>query len=116
MYGRIILQVVAQALGHRLHLQSDSTELTFALTSGGHNDGIVNEPGHPHRGFQMATCKEGERCLDAETWKAQTAVRQASRWPAWQEWLAQHSDGVVKPPRMGAAEQGYAPLCDAPGT
>ncbi len=47
---------------YRLHLQSDATELTFVLTSGGHNVGIVNEPGHPCRRFQMATCKEGERC------------------------------------------------------
>ncbi|WP_313953923.1 hypothetical protein [Accumulibacter sp.] len=32
----------------KLHLQSDARELTFALTSGGHNVGIVN-PDHPQR-------------------------------------------------------------------
>jgi len=101
---------------YKLHLQSDSTELTFVLTSGGHNVGIVNEPGHAHRSFQMTTCREGERSLDSETWRAQTAVRQGSWWPAWQQWLEQHSTGSVAPPATGAADQGYAPLCDAPGT
>lgn len=101
---------------YKLHLQSDASELTFVLTSGGHNVGIVNEPGHPRRRFQMTTCKEGERCLDAETWKAQTPATQGSWWPAWDQWLVQHSSGDVAPPPMGAPDKGYAPLCDAPGT
>jgi len=48
---------------YKLHLQSDATELTFVLTSGGHNVGIVNEPGHPHRSYQLSVCREGERGL-----------------------------------------------------
>ena len=101
---------------YKLHLQSDATELTFVLTTGGHNVGIVNEPGHPRRRFQMATCKEGERCLDAETWKAQTPATQGSWWPAWDQWLTQHSSGGAAPPPMGAPDKGYELLCDAPGT
>ncbi|WP_287633883.1 hypothetical protein [Accumulibacter sp.] len=91
---------------YRLHLQSDATELTFVLTSGGHNVGIVNEPGHPCRRFQMATCKEGERCLDAETWEAQTRVTQGSWWPVWDQWLVQRSSGSATSPLMGAPEKG----------
>ncbi|MFO1419362.1 MAG: alpha/beta fold hydrolase [Candidatus Competibacteraceae bacterium] len=101
---------------YKLHLQSDAAELTFVLTGGGHNVGIVNEPGHPRRSFQMTTCKEGERALDAETWKARTPVTQGSWWPAWREWLVRHSSGGVAPPPMGAPDKGYEPLCDAPGT
>jgi polyhydroxyalkanoate synthase len=101
---------------YQLHLQSDATELTFVLTSGGHNVGIVNEPGHPHRSYQTTTCREGERALDAETWKAATPKREGSWWPAWQQWLAEHSTGPVTAPAMGAPERGYAPLEDAPGT
>lgn len=101
---------------YKLHLQSDSTALTFVLTSGGHNVGIVNEPGHPHRSFQMTTCKEGERALDSDTWKARTAVREGSWWPAWHAWLDQLSTNGLAPPAMGAADKGYVPLGDAPGT
>jgi polyhydroxyalkanoate synthase len=101
---------------YRLHLQSDATELTFVLTSGGHNVGIVNEPGHPRRSYQASTCPECERVLDAETWRATSPKREGSWWPAWQQWLAEHSTGLVAAPSMGAPERGYAPLCDAPGT
>ena len=101
---------------YKLHLQSDATELTFVLTSGGHNVGIVNEPGHPRRSYQTTTCREGERALDAETWKASTPKREGSWWPAWQQWLAEHSTGLVPAPAIGAPERGYAPLEDAPGT
>ncbi|MBL8398983.1 MAG: polyhydroxyalkanoic acid synthase [Candidatus Accumulibacter sp.] len=101
---------------YKLHLQSDATELTFVLTSGGHNVGIVNEPGHPHRSFQMTVCRAEETFLDAETWKAQAPTYAGSWWPAWQDWLARHSTGTVAAPAMGAPEKGYAPLADAPGT
>jgi hypothetical protein len=39
---------------YKIHLLSDS-EVTFALTSGGHNAGIVAEPGHANRSFQLLT-------------------------------------------------------------
>ena len=43
---------------HKIHLLTD-TDLTFVLTSGGHNAGIVSEPGHPHRTYQLARRLEG---------------------------------------------------------
>lgn len=101
---------------YKIHLQSDACELTFVLTSGGHNVGIVNEPGHKGRSFQIATCIEGERFPDADTWRRETPKREGSWWPAWQEWLTSHSTGDTAPPEMGATEMGYAPICPAPGT
>jgi len=101
---------------YKLHLQSDATELTFVLTSGGHNVGIVNEPGRPRRSYQLSVCKIGERCLDAATWKEQTPTYEGSWWPTWQQWLEKHSSGTGPAPAMGAPDKGYAPLCDAPGT
>ncbi|MEF8714791.1 MAG: alpha/beta fold hydrolase [Accumulibacter sp.] len=101
---------------YKLHLQSDATELTFVLTSGGHNVGIVNEPGRPRRSYQLSVCREGERFLDAATWKEKTPSYQGSWWPAWQQWLQRHSSGSEAPPPMGAPDKGYVPLCDAPGT
>jgi polyhydroxyalkanoate synthase len=102
---------------YKIHLQSDACELTFVLTSGGHNVGIVNEPGRARRSYQIATCMEGERFPDADTWRQDVPKQEGSWWPAWQEWLsARHSSGRVPPPSMGAPEKGLAPLCDAPGT
>jgi hypothetical protein len=39
---------------NKIHLLTD-TEVTFLLTSGGHNAGIVSEPGHPGRTYKIAT-------------------------------------------------------------
>jgi polyhydroxyalkanoate synthase len=101
---------------YKLNLQSDATELTFVLTTGGHNVGIVNEPGHPRRSFQMTTWREGDRTPDAETWHAETPSHQGSWWPAWQEWLTANSTSKVPASAVGAPEIGYPALCDAPGT
>jgi polyhydroxyalkanoate synthase len=101
---------------YKIHLLTD-TDVTFALTSGGHNAGIVSEPGHSNRSHQIATRKHGDRYIDPETWQ-QVAVRQeGSWWPAWQTWLQELSSGHVAAPRTaGAPERGYPPLGDAPGS
>jgi polyhydroxyalkanoate synthase len=100
---------------YKLHLLSDA-ELTFVLTSGGHNAGVVSEPGHPRRSFQIGTRSAGERYLDPQQWRAQTPLHEGSWWPAWQHWLAQRSSARVAPPAMGSRRGAYAPLADAPGT
>jgi polyhydroxyalkanoate synthase len=84
-------------------------DLTFLLASGGHNAGIVSEPGHPHRGYRVAARAHGEPYVDAETWLARTPRREGSWWPEWQSWLAAHSGAPAAPPAMGEA------LGEAPG-
>ena len=101
---------------YKLHLQSDAPELTFVLTSGGHNVGIVNEPGTPRRSYQIATYHEGEPIRDPETWQAETPRQDGSWWPAWRQWLVERSAGEVPARAAGAPERGYESLCDAPGT
>jgi polyhydroxyalkanoate synthase len=91
------------------------TAVTFVLTAGGHNVGIVSEPGHPRRNYQTATRKAGEKHLDPETWQAVAPQQEGSWWPAWQAWLMGHSGERVPPPPMGAPDKGYPPLGDAPG-
>jgi polyhydroxyalkanoate synthase len=92
------------------------TEVTFVLTSGGHNGGIVSEPGHPHRHYQIATRHHDDLHIDPETWAAETPVREGSWWTAWTTWLASRSGDRTAPPQMGNPEAGYPPLTDAPGT
>lgn len=101
---------------YKLHLQSDAPELRFVLTSGGHNVGIISEPGHPRRSYQISNRNEGDRYIGPEVWQAQTPRHKGSWWPAWQLWLSEHSTDRVEPPALGASAQGYPILCDAPGT
>ena len=97
---------------YKMHLLTDA-ELTFVLTSGGHNAGVVSEPGHPRRTFQIGTRAAGDRYVDPQLWHAETPLNDGSWWPAWQQWLGLRSTGRVTPPAMGGTQ---APLGDAPGT
>jgi polyhydroxyalkanoate synthase len=99
---------------YKIHLLTD-TDVTFVLTSGGHNAGIVSEPGHPGRSYQIATKREGDTYVDPETWQAATPTREGSWWPEWVAWLHGHSSAMVKPPTLGAPTEGYPILDDAPG-
>lgn len=101
---------------YKIHLLADCAEITFLLTSGGHNAGIVSEPGHPGRRYQMATRRHGERYVDPDTWHARIPVHEGSWWPAWERWLIAQSSEQVAPPKIGAPAKGYTALCDAPGT
>jgi polyhydroxyalkanoate synthase subunit PhaC len=100
---------------YKVSLFSD-TEVTFALASGGHNVGIVNPPSQEKGSFQLMTRRAGERYMDPDAWVATAPQYQGSWWPAWEQWVrAAGSSGEVDPPELGACEQGFPPLCDAPG-
>ena len=90
------------------------TDLDFILTSGGHNAGIVSEPGHPHRSYRHLEYRDGTPHPDADQWVETAKEEPGSWWPAWAKWLAGHSGDEVPPPPMGKAP--YEPLCPAPGT
>lgn len=100
---------------YKFNLLSD-TDVIFVLTSGGHNAGIVSEPGHPHRHFRMRAKTKDAPYTDPERWIAETDPQDGSWWPALTEWLAASSGTPTSPPGLGARTKGYAPLCDAPGT
>ncbi|NNG03358.1 MAG: polyhydroxyalkanoic acid synthase [Inquilinus sp.] len=99
---------------YKIRLLTDA-DVTFMLTSGGHNAGIVSEPGHPRRNYQVATNRAGERYVDPDTWQAETPHSEGSWWPEWLAWLAERSTARVDAPGMGAPDKGYFPHCDAPG-
>jgi len=101
---------------YKLHLLTDA-DLTFVLTGGGHNAGIVSEPGRPHRSFRIAQRRHDDICLSPDEWVAAAEIREGSWWLAWEDWLAAHStpQPVPAPSALGCSETGYAPLGDAPG-
>ncbi|MGV8988611.1 MAG: PHA/PHB synthase family protein [Cypionkella sp.] len=98
---------------YKIHLMAD-TDVTFVLTSGGHNAGIVSEPGHAHRHFRMATTKANAAFVEDHDWMDATPAQEGSWWLALSDWLKARSGAPVTPPPMGA--KGEKPLCDAPGT
>lgn len=100
---------------YKINLLAD-TDVTFLLTSGGHNAGIISEPGHAHRHYRIATAAEHAPYVVPESWFAGTVPEQGSWWPAWSAWLNERSGEPVEPPPMGRPEAGLQPLCDAPGT
>jgi len=100
---------------YKFHLLTDA-EVTFVLTSGGHNAGIVSEPGHAGRRFRIATKRPSDGYVDPQVWCSDTPIRGGSWWPEWVQWLATHSGAPMAPPAIGAPAAGYAPNADAPGT
>src|SRR3990167_5000582 len=95
-----------------------SSDVTFALTSGGHNVGIVSMPvKKTKRYYRVSTLKESDRFIDADSWYKTTKPSGGSWWPTWETWLTKHSGKMIKsPPPMGCKKKGYLPLEDAPGT
>lgn len=89
-------------------------DLTFVLTNGGHNGGIISEPGHKGRHFRIAHRASGAHYIGPDPWVDENDTAPGSWWPQYAAWLADQSDTPAKPPRTGA--KNYPPLCAAPGT
>lgn len=101
---------------YKVHLFTDN-ELTFVLTTGGHNAGVVSEPGHRGRHYHIATRYHDDRYVDSDTWLRRASRAEGSWWPEWTAWLERRSAGErVAAPTMGAASRGLPPLAPAPGT
>ncbi|HUK07446.1 MAG TPA: alpha/beta fold hydrolase [Stellaceae bacterium] len=99
---------------YKIHLLTDAP-LSFLLTSGGHNAGIVSEPGHPGRTYQLGYRPTGGRYVDPETFATATPTREGSWWPEWVRWLEEFSSEAGPPPAMGAPDVGFPVLAAAPG-
>lgn len=93
---------------YKIGLLTD-VEVSFLLTSGGHNAGVVAPPGGAGRAYQMSTVPHGAAYVDPERWQRETPVAEGSWWPAWEAWLAQRAGPLVDAP---APQPGLEP---APG-
>jgi polyhydroxyalkanoate synthase len=112
MVGTLTDHVAPWRSVHKLH-HLTTTEITFALTNGGHNAGIVNPPGNPRRHYQLRTRPAGGKHMAPDDWLAAAPAHGGSWWPAWHEWLQARSGKPAAPPHMGA--RGYKAVADAPG-
>ena len=95
---------------YKIFLENES-EQTFILAAGGHNAGIVSEPGHAHRHYWIREAEAGGGWIEPEAWVQAARRVEGSWWPAWADWLARHSSGQTRS-RPVPAVRGLPP---APG-
>lgn len=96
---------------YKIHLQTD-THVTFILCEGGHNAGIVSEPGRPRRSYQIHSVEDNSGWVDPEEWKELAPVVQGSWWEAMHTWVTARSGKPVAAQPIPAEHV----VCDAPGT
>ena len=96
---------------YKIHRLTE-TEVTYLLTTGGHNAGIVSEPNHGSRSYQLTTRAADARHIDPDTWLATAPRKNGSWWPEWSDWLGTRSGSPVPPPAYPAAAESLTP---APG-
>ncbi|MEZ5904899.1 MAG: alpha/beta fold hydrolase [Geminicoccaceae bacterium] len=99
---------------YKVRLLTD-VPVTFALTNGGHNGGIVSRPDHPGRYYRLETMAKDAIYQPPEQWLAGSTPRPGSWWVPFQAWLAERSGKRTALPPMGAPEKGLPPLDPAPG-
>jgi polyhydroxyalkanoate synthase subunit PhaC len=110
---------------YKIHLLTDS-EVTFVLSSGGHNVGVVNPPlkrdaenktVRPLISYQVGVRSANGAYIDPDAWQRNTERHEGSWWPAFQKWLAMHSGDPIAPIAIGGKGKArVAVIEDAPGS
>ncbi|MGL5741245.1 MAG: PHA/PHB synthase family protein [Legionella sp.] len=95
---------------YKTHSLMKRADITFVLTSGGHNAGIVSEPGHPGRSYSIREQKKEDTYTSPMHWVEMAEHKTGSWWTAWHEWLVKESSKGMQPsPKIDKT------LPDAPG-
>ncbi|QAU38391.1 PHA/PHB synthase family protein [Bradyrhizobium guangdongense] len=97
---------------HKLHYQVDA-DLTFLLTSGGHNAGVVAPPDEAGHSYQVMTKAADAPYIGPDEWLKLAPHVEGSWWPEWTRWLSAKSGEFCDPPPIGNGDIDGLP--DAPG-
>ena len=95
---------------YKIH-QLTSTQITFILAAGGHNAGIISEPGHARRSYQIDCSEKGEARIDPDAWLSKAPLIEGSWWEAMHTWFHERSGAPVASTAIQSADV----ICDAPG-
>ncbi len=98
---------------YKVHYQVDA-DVTFLLTSGGHNAGVVAPPGETWRNYQMMTKAADAPYVGPDEWVKLAPHAEGSWWPEWTTWLVARSGAPCDPPPIGDGALDGLP--EAPGT
>lgn len=93
---------------YRLQMLTD-TDVTFVLTNGGHNGGILSEPGHKNRHYRAAHKIEGDAHIPAQDWFDVHPPKDGSWWVHWSDWLHAKSGDLIDPRQSPVTIYGKAP-------
>lgn len=99
---------------YKLRLFTDG-DLTFVLTRGGHNGGILSEPGHANRDYRIGHRPANVLYEPPDDWLAKTPTSEGSWWPAMADWLTTHSSGKINAPSKPGAKGSSRRYPAAPG-
>ncbi|SEW26492.1 polyhydroxyalkanoate synthase [Cognatiyoonia koreensis] len=95
---------------YRLLLLTD-TDVSFVLCNGGHNGGILSEPGREGRPFRAGEKREGAPHIASGDWYARHTLEDGSWWVHWAHWLhAKSGDQIDR------RSSQFKPLAPAPGS
>jgi polyhydroxyalkanoate synthase len=97
---------------HKIHFLANA-DVTYVLTSGGHNAGIVAPPAEGRHSYQVMTKKANDPYVGPDEWIKLAPSHEGSWWREWADFLAAHSGQHVPPASVGKAG---ATLGDAPGS
>jgi polyhydroxyalkanoate synthase len=93
--------------------------VSFVLTSGGHNVGIVNPPdgplAHPKAVYRFASHQASRAPADPQEWLQEAPSFEGSWWPCWHAWLEQHSSARIPAQPVHGLREAGTPVM-APGT
>jgi polyhydroxyalkanoate synthase len=99
---------------YKIHYQVDA-DVTYLLTSGGHNAGIVAPPGQQGHFYQVMTKAADAPYIGPDQWLKAAPRVEGSWWPEWTRWLTAQSGEPCEPPPMGVRRADGQSLPDAPG-
>jgi polyhydroxyalkanoate synthase len=99
---------------YKINYQTDA-DITFVLTSGGHNAGIVAPPGEQGHSYRIRTSAAHDAYTGPDEWRKAAQPVEGSWWPEWTRWLAARSGEPVGPPLMDITPADGQVLPDAPG-
>ncbi len=99
---------------YKIHYQVDA-DVTYLLTSGGHNAGIVAPPSEQGHSYQVKTKPTDGPYIGPDEWLKTAPHAEGSWWLEWTRWLTAQSGEPSAPPRMGVGHADGHTLPDAPG-
>ncbi len=85
---------------HKIHFQSDA-EVTYVLTTGGHNAGIVSPLSEDGRHYHVQSKPADTAYIGPDEWRKGAPRVAGSWWPEWSKWLGGRSGAPCPPPKMG---------------